>query len=199
MNDSETNIWKDARNRVREVQAAVETGLTLAPKEEKEILRARAKDIAQEPNASDVESEWLEVLEFELGGESYALQLANVRVVSLLKDLTPVPCTPPFVLGIINLRGEIRTVIDLKKFFGLPEKGITDLNKIIMIQNDEMELGILADSIRGVRRIRIADLQPALPTMTAISADHLSGVTSDRLMLLDASKILADKRLLVDE
>ena len=198
MNDSETNIWKEARDRIREVQAAVETGLTIAPKEEKEILRARAKEISQEPQALEVESEWLEVLEFELGGETYALPIAQVRVVSLLKDLTPVPCTPPCVLGIINLRGEIRTVIDLKQFFGLPEKGITDLNKIIMIQNDEMELGILADSIRGVRRIRIAELHPVLPTMTDISAEHLSGITSDRLMVLDALSILADKRILVD-
>ncbi len=199
MNESEPNIWKEARGRIEEAQAAMETGFALAPAEEKEILKARAREMAQEPQAAEVESDWLEALEFHLGGERYALPLAQVRVVSLLKDFTPVPCTPPFVLGVINLRGEIRTVIDLKKFFGLPEKGITDLNKIIMIQNEEMEVGILADSISSVRRIRIAEMQPALPTMTGISADYLSGVTSDRLMVLDALRILADKRIIVDE
>ncbi len=199
MKEPESGIWRKARNEIGAAQAAMKTGLLLAPAQEKELLKARAREMAREPQAAEVEADWLEVLEFDLGNERYALPLAQVRVVSLLKDLTPVPCTPPFVLGVINLRGEIRTVIDLKKFFDLPEKGITDLNKIIMIQNEEMELGILADSIRGVRRIRIAEMQPALPTMTGISADYLRGVTSDRLMVLDALRILADSRIIVDE
>jgi purine-binding chemotaxis protein CheW len=155
--------------------------------------------MAQEPHAAEVDSEWIEVIEFTLAGESYALPLDQVSEVSVLKELTPVPCTPPFVLGIINLRGEIRTVIDLKKFFDLPEKGITDLNRVILVQNDEMQLGILADSISSVRRVRLDDLQPALPTMTGIRADYLRGVTSDRVVVLDSGRILADDRIIVDE
>jgi purine-binding chemotaxis protein CheW len=199
MNEPEPIQWTEARDKIGELQAAVETGFGPTPRQEREILKDRARILAREPEAADVETDWLEVIEFDLAGESYALPLAQVREVSLLKELTPVPCTPPFVLGIINLRGEIRVVIDLKKFFDLPEKGITDLNKIIMIQNDEMQLGILADFIRNVRRVRIADLQPALPTMTGIRADYLRGVTSDRLVVLDSGKILSDKRIIVDE
>ena len=62
----------------------------------------------------------IEVVEFELAGERYGLALTSVRTVSVLKDITPVPCTPAFVVGVINLRGEIHTIIDLKKFFDLP-------------------------------------------------------------------------------
>lgn len=199
MNEPDPIIPKELPTRIGEAQSAAETGFAPASAKEKEVLKTRARELAQEPQAAEVEADWLEVLEFYLGGERYALPLAQVRVVSLLKELTPVPCTPPFVVGVINLRGEIRTVIDLKKFFDLPEMGITDLNKIIMIQNGEMELGILADSIRNVRLVRISDMQPALPTMTGISADYLRGVTSDRLIVLDALKILADKRIIVDE
>lgn len=199
MNEPDPIIPKELPTRIGEAQSATETGFAPASAKEKEVLKTRARELAQEPQAAEVEADWLEVLEFYLGGERYALPLAQVRVVSLLKELTPVPCTPPFVVGVINLRGEIRTVIDLKKFFDLPEMGITDLNKIIMIQNGEMELGILADSIRNVQRVRINDMQPALPTMTGISADYLRGVTSDRLIVLDALKILADKRIIVDE
>lgn len=191
--------WTGTRCKVGSLQATIETDFAPTPQTDREILKARAKVWAQEPEPAEVESDWLEVVEFDLAGEAYALPLAQVREVSLLKELTPVPCTPPFILGIINLRGELRTVIDLKKFFDLPEKGITDLNKIIMIQNEEMQLGILADSVRTVRRIRIADLQPALPTMTGISADYLRGMTSDRLVVLDSGKILSDKRIIVDE
>ena len=111
----------------------------------------------------------------------------------------PVPCTPPFVLGIINLRGEIRTVIDLKKFFDLAAVGITERNKIILIEQGGMQLGILADAIRGVRHIPLADLQPALPTLTDIRDDYLRGITSERLVVLDAAKILSDPRILVDD
>jgi purine-binding chemotaxis protein CheW len=122
-----------------------------------------------------------------------------VRTVSVLKELTPVPCTPPFVLGIINLRGEIHTVVDLKKFFDLPDKGITELNKIIIIHHEDMQLGILADAIRGVRHILLHDLDPAMPTLTGIRADYLRGVTRDRLVVLDAARILSDQRILVAE
>ena len=163
------------------------------------ILKARARELAREPLAAELAGDLLEAVEFELASEHYAIALAQVREVSLLKELTPVPCTPPFVLGIINLRGEIRTVIDLKKFFDLTDKGITELNKIIIIEHDDMQLGILADAIRGVRRIRLNDLQPALPTLTGIRADYLRGVTSDRLVVLDAAKILSDNRILVNE
>jgi purine-binding chemotaxis protein CheW len=199
MNDLDPIVWKDVRSKIEEAQAGMDTGFELAPAEERKILNARARQMAREPQASEVESDWLEVVEFELAGEAYAFPLAQVSEVSQLKELTRVPCTPPFVLGIVNLRGEIRTVIDLKKFFDLPEKGITDLNKIIMIQSDEMQLGILADAIRNVRWIRIADLQPALPTVTGISADYLRGVTSERLVVLDSGKILADRRIIINE
>jgi purine-binding chemotaxis protein CheW len=62
-----------------------------------------------------------------------------------------------------------------------------------------MQLGILADAIRGVRRIPLGEMQPALPTLTNIRADYLLGITSDRLVVLDPVKILSDKRILVDE
>src|SRR5205823_3539980 len=118
--------------------------------------------------------------------------------VCVLKDLTPVPCTPAFVLGVINLRGEIHTVIDLKKFFDLPDAGITELNKVLLIEGDGMWLGILADAICGVRTLALEALQPALPTLTDVRADYLRGVTSEQLVVLDAKKIVSDPRILVD-
>lgn len=199
MKDSETSKWTEVRGRIAKVHAAGEKGDATAPERERQILKARAKELAREPRDAEVEADWIHAVEFELAGESYALPLDQVQEVCLLKELTLVPCTPPFVLGIINLRGEIRTVIDLKKFFELPDAGITDGNKILLIGNDEMRLGLLADSIRSVRRVRLADMQPALPTMTGIRSEYLRGVTSDRIVMLDAGKILADPRILVDD
>jgi len=69
--------------------------------------------------------------------------------------------------------GQILSVIDIKKFFGLPEKGLTDLNKVIVVRTQQMELGILADAVLGVRAIGLSDLQNSLPTLTGIRAEYL--------------------------
>lgn len=199
MNTSVQTDWEEVRRRLDAIRTAIDQGFTRTPAEEMLILKARAQELAREPKTSEAAADTLEVVEFELASEHYALPLSMVRTVSVLKELTPVPCTPPFVLGIINLRGEIHTVVDLKKFFALPDKGITELNKIIIIHHDDMQLGILADAIRGVRHVLLHDLDPAMPTLTGIRADYLRGVTRDRLVVLDAARILSDQRILVAE
>jgi purine-binding chemotaxis protein CheW len=110
-----------------------------------------------------------------------------------------VPCTPAFVLGIINVRGRILSIVDLKKFFDLPEKGLGELNKVIILRSDSMEFGVLADAIVGVRALPLAGLQAAIPTLTGVREEYLKGITKDRVAVLDAGKILADKRIIVDE
>ena len=140
-----------------------------------------------------------DVIEFLLGDERYGLESAWVREVCPLRELTPLPCTPAFVLGILNVRGQIRTVIDIRRFFDLPIKGLTELNKVIFLETEGMEVGILADSIVGVRSVARASLQLSLPTLTGIRAEYLRGMTSDRLAVLDAARILADEKLIVDE
>jgi purine-binding chemotaxis protein CheW len=191
--------WDEIRRRIDAVRVAIEHGSAPSPEEERRILKDRARELAREPASDAAAGETLDAVEFDLAGERYAFPLAQVREVSLLRELTPVPCTPPFVLGIINLRGEICTVIDLKKFFDLPDAGLTELNKIILIRHDGPQLGILADAIRGVRRLRWSDLQPALPTLTDRRAAYLQGITSDRMVVLDAAKILSDPRILVED
>ncbi|MBI2998359.1 MAG: chemotaxis protein CheW, partial [Deltaproteobacteria bacterium] len=108
----------------------------------------------------------MEIVEFFLASEKYGVESSYVREIYPLKELTPVPCTPSFVLGIINVRGQILSVIDIKKFFDLPEKGLTDLNKVLILRNDRMEFGILADAVLSVNRASINDIQPGLPTLT---------------------------------
>jgi len=139
------------------------------------------------------------VVEFILAHERYAVASEYVREVYPLEQLTPLPCTPAFVLGIVNLRGEILSVINIKKFFDLPEKGLTDLNKVIVLESEDRVFGILADAINGVRRILRSDIQPSLPTLTGIRQDYLQGVTAERVVVLDAEKLLADEKLIVQE
>ena len=191
--------FAEIRRRIEAVHAVIDRGFAPSAVEERHILKKRAQALARASGGGAAEGETLEAVEFELAGETYAIPLAQVREVGPLHDLTPVPGTPAFILGIINLRGEIRTVIDLKKFFDLPDAGLTQLNQILLLEHDDLQLGILADAIRGVRHLPLADLQPGLPTLTDIRADYLRGVTGDRLVVLDAAKILSDPRLLVHD
>src|SRR5438105_3018976 len=167
--------------------------------EAERILRTRARVLARRPPQASAEGAMLELLEFRLASERYAVESRLVQEVHPLRDLTPLPCTPPFVLGIVNVRGRILPVLDLKKFFDLPEQGLTDLHRIILIRGNDLELGLLADVIVGVRSVAMDSLQPSLPTLTGIRADFLKGVTDERLVVLDLDRILLDPKIIVHE
>jgi purine-binding chemotaxis protein CheW len=166
---------------------------------DKEILKARARALARPARREEVKGETVEVIEFRLAQERYAIEHAFVREVVSLKELMPLPCTPPFIAGIMNLRGQILPLIDIKKFFDLPEVGIVDLHLVIIVHAGDVEVGILADAISGVAAIPVDAIQPSLPTLTGIRAKYLKGVTSDHLVILDVSKILDDPKIVVDE
>jgi purine-binding chemotaxis protein CheW len=90
-------------------------------------------------------------------------------------------------------------VIDIKKFFDLSDRGLTDLHRVILVRGNDLELGLLADVIVGVRSIPVDSLQVSLPTLTGIRADYLKGVTAERLVVLDLERILTDPKIIVNE
>lgn len=190
--------WADVHRRLEEANEALQREFEPTTERRNAILRLRAQVMAQAPPVVAPE-ETIEVVEFLLAHEQYALESSYIREVVPLKELTPLPCVPPFVLGITNVRGQIVSVIDIKRFFGLPEHGITDLNKVIILSDGAMEFGILADLIIGVRDLAKSELQPSLPTLTGIRTDYLKGVTASRLVVLDAFRLIHDPALLVNE
>jgi purine-binding chemotaxis protein CheW len=185
--------------RANPAQAGEPGNSALPPDEQRRILKARAQALARKPAPLIDPRELLEIVEFELSGERYGIEVTQIREVCTLKELTPVPCSPDFVFGIINLRGEIHTVIDLKRFFDLPHSGLTELNQVLILHSEDMRIGILADTILGVSTIRLAALEMALPNLSGVRATYLKGVTSERLAVLDAAKILSDEAILVRE
>jgi purine-binding chemotaxis protein CheW len=162
------------------------------------ILRERAVQLAR-PAAAPVDVDALELLEFRLANERYAIETRHVSEVHPLRDLTPLPGTPEFVRGIVNLRGRILPVFDLKKFFGLPEEGLTDLHRIVEVRGRDLALGLLADMVVNVRVLARGALQPPLPTLSEIANEYVMGVSEQRVIVLDLERVLADPRLVVDD
>lgn len=197
--NNKTIDWNAVKQRLETARVATERIWAPTIDETKRVLEERARVLAREPARTETAVEWIEVVEFTLAHERYAVASEYVREVYPLEEFTLLPCTPAFVLGIVNLRGEILSVIDIKKFFDLPEKGLTNLNKVIVLESEDMVFGIVVDAISGVRRILCADIQPSLPTLTGIREDYLRGVTAERVVILDAEKLLADEKLIVQE
>jgi purine-binding chemotaxis protein CheW len=193
--------WHALKLRLAAVKA--ELGREASPEEFRQkiqaILTARAAAIA-EPEAAEYAGEAVfDVLEFRLGRETYAIETAAILEVHALKDYTPIPCAPSFVLGILNVRGRIFSVLDIRKFFALAAEGITELNKAILLKWEGMEFGILADSVLSVRRLLISDCLPPLATHTGIREKYLKGVTGKGVIVLDAVKLLSDPAVVVRE
>lgn len=165
---------------------------------EEGILRERARRLAR-PTLQDETAGTLDVLEFRLANERYAFEASQVHDVQPLRELTQIPCTPSFLRGVVNVRGRLVPVIDLKKFFGLPDPGITDLHRVLLLRAPGIEVGLLADTVEGVHAIAIDSIGTSQTMVTAISSEYLRGITADRLVILDAKAILADPRIIVDE
>lgn len=191
--------FREIEQRLEIAHGAIERIWAPSAEETQRILQIRALALAQEPLREEAADEDLEVLEFTLAYERYAIESHFVRQVASLESLTPLPCTPAFVLGIVNLRGALYPVIDLRKFFELPEKGLTSFNKIIVLQSGKILFSILADTIIGVRRILKNHIQPSLPTLTGVRRSYLAGITPERLVVLDAEKLLMDESINVQD
>jgi len=191
--------WKAIHHRLEHAAILLEQKITFTPEEKKKILKERAKVLAREREVDTRDQKYLDILEFLLAYERYAIESSWVREVYPLKELTPLPGIPSFVLGIINVRGQIVSVVDLKKLFDLPAKGLTDLNKVIIVSDGRMEFGLLADGVSGVRQIPMREIQPPLPTLTGIRSEYLKGVTADRLVVLDIVKLLADLKIKISQ
>lgn len=191
--------WTAIHQRVEAARAAIERGRSPDPADARAILAERARKLAHEAAPVEEAGDAVEVIEFVLAHETYGLEARYVREIYPLKDLTPMPGTPAFVLGIINLRGQILSIIDLRQFFDLPRRGLTDLNKVIVLRSGAMEFGVLADAIVGTRTIALRSLQPSLPTLTGIREQYLKGIDSGRAVILDAAKLLESPAVIVNE
>ena len=163
------------------------------------VLKARAEILAKEVSDKRAEAEFINIVEFIVAGESYGIELKFTREIYPLKKITPLPATPAFIAGIVNVRGEIVSVVDIKKFFNLPATETIAQPHLIILEDADMTFGLLADRIIGMDRLDKTLLQVALPTLTGIREEYLMGVARGRMALLDGGRLLGDRKMHIDK
>jgi purine-binding chemotaxis protein CheW len=159
------------------------------------LLKERAHALAPPAEDTDIVEVQLDIIEFRLGTELYAFASSSVREVYSFKGLTPLPHTPAFVLGVINVRGRILPVIDIAPLFGSSPQGVKSHGKAIIVRTEELEAGIFTETVIGVRQLPLSALYPPLSTLTTARSRYFRGVTSEGLIVLDALKLLTGIRL----
>lgn len=189
--------WGAIRARLETARHALDRAWTPGREEAERILRSRARALAR-PVAIASGGDTIDVLEFSLDGETYAIEPRHVREVLPLETLVPLPGVPTPVRGIASLRGEILSVIDLRRLFGLPERGPRELDYAVVLRSPTMSFAILADAIIGMRPMPRSATQEPLPVPAATRAEYLTGVTAERIAVLDGDRLLADAKLIVD-
>jgi purine-binding chemotaxis protein CheW len=131
---------------------------------------------------------------FELGGETYGLDIGTVHEIIRMQPITRVPKAPFFVEGVINLRGKVIPVVDMRKRFALEKSDRTKNNRIVVVAINGTTIGIIVDAVTEVLRIPNAAVEPASSIITAGDTDYLQGIAKlgDRMViLLDLGKILS--------
>lgn len=131
--------------------------------------------------------EELKVIVFSLAHEQYGVEVEKVRTIERMMPLTRVPKTPPFVKGVINLRGVVVPVIDLRGRFSLPESEYTDNTRIIIVAVNEMEVGMIVDSANDVVDVNSSTIEQPPEIVGGIRAKYLRGLaklSAERLLVL---------------
>ncbi|MFY2508082.1 chemotaxis protein CheW [Vibrio pectenicida] len=140
--------------------------------------------------------EVLQWVTFQLEEETYGINVMQVREVLRYTEIAPVPGAPDYVLGIINLRGNVVTVIDTRSRFGLMQGEITDNTRIIVIESEHQVIGILVDSVAEVVYLKSSEIDTTPSVGTDESAKFIQGVSNrdgKLLILVDLNQLLTDE------
>jgi purine-binding chemotaxis protein CheW len=135
---------------------------------------------------------------FELENETYGINVMQVQEVLRETEVAPVPGAPHYVIGIINLRGNVVSVIDARRRFGLSPVDKTDLTRIIVIEVMKQIIGILVDSVAEVVDVKVSDIETAPNVGNDETSRYIDGVVSkdDKLLILvDLNKLLTEAEL----
>ena len=142
-------------------------------------------------NSDDPLLQWVT---FKLGEESYGINVIQVQEVLRITEIAPVPGSPDFVTGIINLRGNVVTVINTRKRFNLPDVETSDSARIVIIESGDHVIGIMVDSVAEVVELRQSQVESS-PNVNNKSGEYIDGVVNNEgqlLILINIAKLISE-------
>jgi purine-binding chemotaxis protein CheW len=141
-------------------------------------------------------TELLQLVSFNLGDEEFALDILTVQEINRMVEITQVPRSPHFVEGVINLRGKVIPIVDLRKRFNLEEKEYDQHTRIVVVDIDNRTIGLIVDAVSEVLRLPSDTIEPPPSLVAGVDAEYIKGVGTleDRLLiLLDLNMIFSKK------
>ena len=145
----------------------------------------------------------LQLVTFNISNEEFGLDILKVHEIIRMLEITRIPGAPEFVEGVINLRGRIIPVIDLRKRFNFEKKEPDKLTRIVVVEIEEKIVGFIVDSVSEVLRLPSSKVEPPPPIVGGIDSEYISGVgnlDNRLLILLDLGKLLTSKEIdILDE
>ncbi|SKA71676.1 chemotaxis protein CheW [Desulfobaculum bizertense] len=138
----------------------------------------------------------IQLVTFSIGEEEFGVDILKVQEIIRIMEITKVPKAPIFVEGVINLRGNVIPIIDLRKRFGLSAREHDKHTRIIVIEINKMVVGFVVDSVSEVLRIPASTVEPPPPVVSGLESEYISGVgkLEDRLLiLLDLDRLLSSE------
>lgn len=139
----------------------------------------------------------LQLVTFHLGEEEFAIDILNIQGINRMVEVTRVPNAPSYVEGIINLRGSVLPIIDLRKRLGLPAKDYDKNTRFIVVEISSKVIGFIVDNVNEVLRINEDVTEPPPPMLAGIDAEYITAVgklEGRLLILLDLERVLSDEQ-----
>jgi purine-binding chemotaxis protein CheW len=190
--------WQEVHARLEQSRRALEGTDRVSPEEASRILHERARALARPVEAAVTPAESVELLVFSLGAERYAVETLHVLEVVRVQELTPVPGASPFILGVINHRGQVLAVLDLRRLFEAPEGAQPEQAVVVVLAVGGMTFGILVEAAAAVTRVGVQELAPP-PVAAERGRGLIRGVTPAMVAVLDAEALARDPRITVHE
>lgn len=168
------------------------------PEEIQRILEERAVALAQSQEQEDL-GDTVSLVILGLGRERYGIPIDTVREIKPLDHVTPLSATPPFWLGLANLRGNLYSVLDLRRYLGVQSVSEAPEPQLVLVSGTGMTIGLRVDEVVEVRNVKMAEIGPPLVERSADRAEIHTGLTRDLISVLDIEALLADRGLVVQE
>jgi purine-binding chemotaxis protein CheW len=146
-----------------------------------------------EESQTVLDDEIIQLVTFSVGGEEFGVDILKVKEIIRTMNITRVPKAPGFIEGVINLRGKVVPIIDMRKRFGLPVTAHTKRTRLVVMEINTIILGFVVDSVSEVLRLPAGRLEPPPPVVAGLDADYVEsiGKLGDRLLiLLDLDRLL---------